>query len=167
MWQKIPGGHNHHKRRRYYATVRRHCGTWYKADNFRLYRHDDGEFKTCDFYNRLQTAIRRIAHSGGLPDKYRTQWDAHDYEDLIERHINSEHKEDPMGTNGSKEIDELFSRFRTLVLSQTETDADMSGAIRNFSFELGDLTGWNISSMDAADTKVTKGNETKHIAIRN
>ncbi len=43
----------------------------------------------------------------------------------------------------------------------------MSGAIRNFSFELGDLTGWNISSMDAADTKVTKGNETKHIAIRN
>lgn len=136
------------------------AGTWYKADNFRLYRHDDGEFKTCDFYNRLQTAIRRIASiAATLPDKYRTQWDAHDYEDLIEQHINSEHKEDPMGTNGSKEIDELFSRFRALVLSQTETDADMSGAIRNFSFELGDLTGWNISSMDAADTKVTKGNE--------
>lgn len=135
------------------------AGTWFKADNFRLYRHDDGEFKTCDFYNRLQTAIRRIASiAATLPEKYRTQWDAHDYEDLIEQHINSDHKEDPMGTNGSKEIDELYARFRTLVLSQTETDADMSGAISNFSFELGDLTGWSIS-MDAADTRVVKGNE--------
>ncbi len=35
MWQKIPGGHNHHKRRRYYAIkVRRHCGTWYKSRQF-------------------------------------------------------------------------------------------------------------------------------------
>lgn len=135
------------------------AGTWFKADNFRLYRHDDGEFKTCDFYNRLQTAIRRIASiAATLPEKYRTQWDAHDYEDLIEQHINSDHKEDPMGTNGSKEIDELYARFRALVLSQTETDADMSGAISNFSFELGDLTGWSIS-MDAADTRVVKGNE--------
>ena len=140
------------------------AGTWYKADNFRLYRHDDGQFKTCDFYDRLQNAIRRLATiAATLPDKYRVQWSAKDYQDLIDQHVNSDHTADPMGSNGNKEIDELFARFRTLVLSQTETDADLSGAIRNFSFELGDLTGWNISHndmSDATDTKVTKGNET-------
>lgn len=139
------------------------AGTWYKADNFRLYRHDDGQFKTCDFYDRLQTAIRRLATiAATLPDKYRVQWSAKDYQDLIDEHIKSDHTADPMGSNGSKEIDELFARFRTLVLSQTESDADLSGAIRNFSFELGDLTGWNISNnemSDATDTKVTKGNQ--------
>lgn len=132
-------------------------GAWYKADNFRLYRHDDGEFKSCDFYNRLQTAIRRLATMAAeLPDKYRTQWDAHDYQDLIDEHVNSNHVDDPMGSNGNKEINELYARFRTLVFSQTETGADMSGAIMNQSFELGDLTGWDITSMGAtSDIKVT------------
>lgn len=132
-------------------------GAWYKADNFRLYRHDDGEFKSCDFYNRLQTAIRRLATMAAeLPDKYRTQWDAHHYQDLIDQHVNSNHADDPMGSNGNKEINELYARFRTLVFSQTETGADMSGAIMNQSFELGDLTGWNITSMGAtSDIKVT------------
>lgn len=132
-------------------------GAWYKADNFRLYRHDDGEFKSCDFYNRLQTAIRRLATMAAeLPEKYRTQWDAHDYQDLIDEHVNSNHVDDPMGSNGNKEINELYARFRTLVFSQTETGADMSGAIMNQSFELGDLTGWDITSMGAtSDIKVT------------
>lgn len=132
-------------------------GAWYKADNFRLYRHDDGEMKTCDFYNRLQTAIRRLATlAAELPDKYRLQWDAHEYQDLIDEHVNSDHKDDPMGTNANPQIEELYARFRALVFSQTETDADMSGAIMNQSFELGDMTGWDIAAEPSAtEIKVT------------
>lgn len=134
-------------------------GAWYKADNFRLYRHGDDQKNTCAFYTRLQTAIRRLATlAAKLPDPYRTQWDAHDYQDLIDRHINSDHSEDPMHSNGQAEIEELYTRFRKLVFSQTETGADMSGAITNQSFELGDLTGWNTDALPSSDTKVTKGN---------
>lgn len=133
-------------------------GCWYKVDKFELARH--GEQKVCFFYDRLQKAIDRTNEiAAELPDKYRLQWDPSDYRDLYDKHIQSGHIDDPMdGSNGLAEIDELYARLRTLIFSQTETGADMSGAITNQSFELGDLTGWQTSMDIAADTKVTLGN---------
>lgn len=134
-------------------------GNWYKVDKFELTRH--GDQKVCFFYDRLQKAIDRtnqIAYT--LPDKYRNQWDPSDYRDLYDRHIQSGHVDDPLnGSNGLAEIDELYSRLRALIFSQTERGANMSGAIPNFSFELGDLTSWNTNMETMADAKVTKGNE--------
>lgn len=133
-------------------------GCWYKVDKFELTRH--GEQKVCFFYDRLQKAIDRTNEiAAELPDKYRLQWDPSDYRDLYDKHIQSGHIDDPMdGSNGLAEIDELYARLRTLIFSQTETGADMSGAITNHSFELGDLTGWQTTMEAAADTKVTLGN---------
>ena len=133
-------------------------GCWYKVDKFELTRH--GEQKVCFFYDRLQKAIDRTNEiAAELPDKYRLQWDPSDYRDLYDKHIQSGHIDDPMdGSNGLAEIDELYARLRTLIFSQTETGADMSGAITNQSFELGDLTGWQTTMEAAADTKVTLGN---------
>lgn len=133
-------------------------GCWFKVDKFELTRH--GEQKVCFFYDRLQKAIDRTNQiAAELPDKYRLQWDPSEYRDLYDKHIQSGHVDDPMdGSNGLAEVEELYSRLRTLIFSQTETGADMSGAITNQSFELGDLTGWQTSMEAAADTKVTPGN---------
>lgn len=136
-------------------------GCWYKVDYVRLTRH--GNTKVCFFYDRLQRAINRLnALAADLPDKYRKQWDPSDYQDLYDRHINGPshnnitEEDDPMnGSNGVAEINELYARFRTVVFSQTETGADMSGAIGNQSFELGNLSFWNTTMEPASDTKVT------------
>lgn len=136
-------------------------GCWYKVDYVRLTRH--GDTKVCFFYDRLQRAINRLnALAADLPDKYRKQWDPSDYQDLYDRHINGPshnnitEEDDPMnGSNGVAEINELYARFRTVVFSQTETGADMSGAIGNQSFELGNLSFWNTTMEPASDTQVT------------
>lgn len=136
-------------------------GCWYKVDYVRLTRH--GDTKVCFFYDRLQRAINRLnALAADLPDKYRKQWDPSDYQDLYDRHINGPShnnitaEDDPMnGSNGVAEINELYARFRTVVFSQTETGADMSGAIGNQSFELGNLSFWNTTMEPASDTQVT------------
>ena len=134
-------------------------GNWYKADKFELTRH--GDQKVCFFYDRLQTAIDRtnqIVYT--LPEKYRNQWDPSDYRDLYQKHIDSGHASDPMeGSNGLAEIEELYSRLRALVFSQTESGADMSGAITNQSFELGDMTSWNLNMNPSIEIKVTDGNQ--------
>lgn len=137
-------------------------GCWYKVDNVRLTRH--GDTKVCFFYDRLQRAINRLnALAADLPDKYRVQWDPSDYQDLYDRHINGPshdkitEEDDPMnGSNGVAEINDLYARFRTVVFSQTETGADMSGAIGNQSFELGNLSFWNTTMEPTSDTQVTK-----------
>ena len=137
-------------------------GCWFKVDNVRLTRH--GDTKVCFFYNRLQRAIIRLNElAAKLPDKYRLQWDARDYQDLYDNHIkgpshnNITEEDDPMhGSNGVAEINELYARFRTLVFSQKETGADMTGAIGNQSFELGNLSFWNTTMEPASDTKVTE-----------
>lgn len=137
-------------------------GCWYKVDYVRLTRH--GDTKVCFFYDRLQRAINRLnALAADLPDKYRKQWDPSDYQDLYDRHINGPshnnitEEDDPMnGSNGVAEINELYARFRTVVFSQTETGADMTGAIGNQSFELGNLSFWNTTMEPASDTKVTE-----------
>ena len=136
-------------------------GCWYKVDYVRLTRH--GDTKVCFFYDRLQRAINRLnALAADLPDKYRKQWDPSDYQDLYDRHINGPshnnitEEDDPMnGSNGVAEINELYARFRALVFSQKETGADMSGAIGNQSFELGNLSFWNTTMEPASDTQVT------------
>lgn len=134
-------------------------GTWYKVDKFELTRH--GDQKVCFFYDRLQKAITRANEiAAELPKKYSAQWDASDYRDLYDKHIKSGHVADPMGgSNGLAEINELYARLRTLIFSQTEAGADMSGAILNQSFELGDLSGWNTVMPASADTKVVIGDE--------
>ena len=137
-------------------------GCWYKVDYVRLTRH--GDTKVCFFYDRLQRAINRLnALAADLPDKYRKQWDPSDYQDLYDRHINGPshnnitEEDDPMnGSNGVAEINELYARFRTVVFSQTETGADMSGAIGNQSFELGNLSFWNTTMEPASQTLVTE-----------
>lgn len=137
-------------------------GCWFKVDNVRLTRH--GDTKVCFFYDRLQRAINRLnVLAAQLPDKYRVQWDPSDYQDLYKRHLqgpshdNVTEEDDPMnGSNGVAEINELYARFRTLVFSQKETGADMTGAIGNQSFELGNLSFWNTTMEPASDTKVTE-----------
>lgn len=141
-------------------------GCWYKVDNVRLTRH--GDTKVCFFYDRLQRAINRLnVLAAKLPNKYRVQWDPSDYQDLYRKHLASHQNQDnpnpddpdlddPMnGSNGVAEINELYARFRTVVFSQTETGADMTGAIGNQSFELGNLSFWDTTMEPASDTQVT------------
>ncbi|MDE5608666.1 MAG: hypothetical protein K2I64_07015 [Muribaculaceae bacterium] len=141
-------------------------GAWYKVDNFRLTRM--GDAKICFFYKRLRDAIDEAnSVASELPKKYASQWDPSDYQDLIDKHLADGHdpdagetseKYDPLnGGSGIAEITELFDRLRALIFSQTETGADMSGAITNNSFELGDLTGWQTDMIPTADAQVTPG----------
>ncbi|MDE6802545.1 MAG: hypothetical protein K2J06_07250, partial [Muribaculaceae bacterium] len=141
-------------------------GAWYKVDNFRLTRM--GDAKICFFYKRLRDAIDEAnSVASELPEKYASQWDSSDYQDLIDKHLADGHnpdagetseKYDPLnGGSGIAEITELFDRLRTLIFSQVETGADMSGAITNNSFELGDLTGWQTYMIPTADAQVTPG----------
>ncbi|MDE6338520.1 MAG: hypothetical protein K2K97_01875, partial [Muribaculaceae bacterium] len=143
-------------------------GAWYKVDNFRLMR--TGDAKICFFYKRLRAAINEAnSVASELPDKYSDQWDAQDYQDLIDEHLKDGHnpdagetseKYDPLnGGSGIEEINILFQRLRDLIFSQTETGADMSGAITNNSFELGDLTGWTTYMDPNADANVYDGTQ--------
>lgn len=140
-------------------------GNWYKVDNFKLYYH--GKTKVCPFYERLNKAITRFTNlANTLPDKYASQWHPTKYRKMYEDHINSgTHDTDPdasdplNGSNGLKEIEEMYAELRALVLSQTEEGADMTGAILNQSFELGDMTGWTCEMDPTADTKVTRGDQ--------
>lgn len=145
-------------------------GVWYKVDNFRLYYH--GTTKVCQFYDRLNRAIQRFtALASTLPKKYSSQWQPTKYRHYYEEHLASHQNqnnpdpddpnlEDPMnGSNGLKEIEEMYAELRALVLSQTEEGADMTGAILNQSFELGDMTGWTCEMDPTADTKVTRGDQ--------
>lgn len=145
-------------------------GVWYKVDNFRLYYH--GTTKVCQFYDRLNRAIQRFtALASTLPKKYSSQWQPTKYRHYYEEHLASHQNQnnpdpddpdltDPMnGSNGLKEIEEMYAELRALVLSQTEEGADMAGAILNQSFELGDMTGWTCEMDPTADTKVTRGDQ--------
>ena len=145
-------------------------GVWYKVDNFRLYYH--GTTKVCQFYDRLNRAIQRFtALASTLPKKYSSQWQPTKYRHYYEEHLASHQNQnnpdpddpnltDPMnGSNGLKEIEEMYAELRALVLSQTEEGADMTGAILNQSFELGDMTGWTCEMDPTADTKVTRGDQ--------
>lgn len=143
-------------------------GAWYKVDNFRLTRM--GDAKICFFYKRLRDAINEANQvASELPKKYSEQWNPSDYQDLIDKHLADGHdpdkgetseKYDPLdGSSGIAEINELFDRLRELIFSQTETGADMSGAIVNNSFELGDLTGWTTHMDPSADARVTDGTQ--------
>lgn len=149
-------------------------GVWYKVDNFRLYYH--GTTKICQFYDRLNRAIQRFtALASTLPKKYSSQWQPTKYRHYYEEHLASHQNqnnpdpddpnlEDPMnGSNGLKEIEEMYAELRALVLSQTEEGANMTGAILNQSFELGDMTGWTCEVDTEADTKVTLGDNDPNI----
>lgn len=149
-------------------------GVWYKVDNFRLYYH--GTTKVCQFYDRLNRAIQRFtALASTLPKKYSSQWQPTKYRHYYEEHLASHQNqnnpdpddpnlEDPMnGSNGLKEIEEMYAELRALVLSQTEEGANMTGAILNQSFELGDMTGWTCEVDTEADTKVTLGDNDPNI----
>ncbi len=139
-------------------------GRFYKVDNFKLIRKGDAQI--CFFYERLQNAINEAnSVASELPEYYAKQWDPSDYQDLMDRHLADGHEVgsgdgtiDPLeGGSGIAEINELFQRLRDLIFSQTETGADMSGAITNNSFELGDLTGWTCAMDPSADAQVTIG----------
>lgn len=149
-------------------------GVWYKVDNFRLYYH--GTTKVCQFYDRLNRAIQRFtALASTLPKKYSSQWQPTKYRHYYEEHLASHQDQnnpdpddpdltDPMnGSNGLKEIQEMYAELRALVLSQTEEGANMTGAILNQSFELGDMTGWTCEVDTEADTKVTLGDNDPNI----
>ena len=149
-------------------------GVWYKVDNFRLYYH--GTTKVCQFYDRLNRAIQRFtALASTLPKKYSSQWQPNKYRHYYEEHLASHQNQnnpnpddpnltDPMnGSNGLKEIEEMYAELRALVLSQTEEGANMTGAILNQSFELGDMTGWTCEVDTEADTKVTLGDNDPNI----
>lgn len=148
-------------------------GVWYKVDNFRLYYH--GTTKVCQFYDRLNRAIRRFTElASKLPQKYYSQWQPTKYRHYYEEHLASHQNQnnpdpddpnltDPMGSNGLKEIEEMYAELRALVLSQTEEGANMTGAILNQSFELGDMTGWTCEVDTEADTKVTLGDNDPNI----
>ncbi|MDE6072358.1 MAG: hypothetical protein K2G53_07380 [Muribaculaceae bacterium] len=140
-------------------------GKWYKIDDVRLQYVGDADL--CFFYKRLLKAIEETTEvANTLDEKYSSQWDASDYQDLIDQHLKDGHDPDnpdkgehglldPMGGSGIKEINELYSRLRELIFSQTETGADMTGSIVNNSFELGDLTGWTCNMDANADALVT------------
>ncbi len=135
-------------------------GNWYKLDDVRLYRMGTADY--CVFYRRLLTALQRVEKIAAqtLPQYYQDKWDNENYHqtiaNLIEEHINSDHSEgDLNGSNGLEERTELFNHFSAVVLSQAETKANMSGAIRNNSFELGDLSYWNTKASPVADAVVT------------
>ncbi|MDE6339070.1 MAG: hypothetical protein K2K97_04700 [Muribaculaceae bacterium] len=148
-------------------------GNWYKVDNFQLIRTGDED--RCFFYKRLRDAIDEAnSEAANLPARYSSQWPekANKYEQIIATHLDDGHDpddekkpdadentKDPMTGSGIKEINALFADLRELIFSQTESGANMSGAIINNSFELGDMTGWSCTADPEYDAKVVIGNE--------
>ena len=135
-------------------------GNWYKLDDVHLYRSGSADY--CVFYRRLLAALERVNEIAAetLPQYYQDLWDNEEYHkevyQLIQDHINSGHNEGDLGgSNGLDERTELFNHFSSVVLSQAETKANMSGAIRNNSFELGDLSYWTTKASPIATNVVT------------
>ena len=135
-------------------------GNWYKLDDVHLYRSGSADY--CVFYRRLLAALERVNEIAAetLPQYYQDLWDNEEYHkevyQLIQDHINSDHSEGDLGgSNGLDERTELFNHFSSVVLSQAETKANMSGAIRNNSFELGDLSYWTTKASPIATNVVT------------
>lgn len=122
-------------------------GWWYKADNFRLTYMGDPDMDF--FYDYLKHAIEYTTNLAmTLPEEYSSQWEskiadiyaiAYDPAVLLEG-------------NGVAEAKELYARLRELTYSQLEPGADMSVAIINNSFEVGDHTGWTFEHIN--DTAV-------------
>ncbi|MDE6339708.1 MAG: hypothetical protein K2K97_07980, partial [Muribaculaceae bacterium] len=142
-------------------------GNWYKVDDIHLYRSGSADY--CVFYRRLLAAMERmnVLAAKTLPQYYQDKWDAEDYHkyvaELIQNHIDSDHSDgDLNGSNGLAERTELFNAFSAVVLSQAETKANMSGAIRNNSFELGDLSYWNTKASPIAMANVTDSKEDQY-----
>lgn len=139
-------------------------GNWYKVDDIHLYRSGSADY--CVFYRRLLEAMERIntISAKTLPKYYQEKWDNEDYHtqiaQLLQFHLSSDHTEGNLfGSNGLEERTELFNHFSRVVLSQAETKANMSGAIRNNSFELGDLSYWNTKASPVATSLVTDSKE--------
>ncbi|MDE6801542.1 MAG: hypothetical protein K2J06_02135, partial [Muribaculaceae bacterium] len=139
-------------------------GNWYKLDDVRLYRSGSADY--CVFYRRLLDALNRVEVIAAetLPQYYQDKWDAEEYHkkvaEMIETHLASDHASGDLdGSNGLEERTTLFEHFSAVVLSQAETKADMSGAIRNNSFELGDLSYWNTKASPIAMALVTDSKE--------
>ncbi|MDE5608725.1 MAG: hypothetical protein K2I64_07315 [Muribaculaceae bacterium] len=139
-------------------------GNWYKVDDIHLYRAGSADF--CVFYRRLLAAMQRVEVIAAktLPQYYQDKWDNEEYHnkiaELIQNHLDSDHNEgDLNGSNGLAERTELFNHFSAVVLSQAETKANMSGAIRNNSFELGDLSYWTTKASPIAMANVTDSKE--------
>ncbi|MBD5303145.1 MAG: hypothetical protein HDS18_00125, partial [Bacteroides sp.] len=139
-------------------------GNWYKLDDVHLYRSGSADY--CVFYRRLLAALERVNEIAAetLPQYYQDLWDNEEYHkevyQLIQDHINSDHSEGDLGgSNGLDERTELFNHFSSVVLSQAETKANMSGAIRNNSFELGDLSYWTTKASPIATNVVTDSKE--------
>lgn len=120
---------------------------WYKADDFRLTLV--GEADMTVFYEKLKRAMDRTsAIVANLPEKYSSQWNLSKYQDIINNQT--------LQGDASTEINEIYALMRELIFSQTELGADMSGAIMNMSFELGDMTGWQCDTGN--DTGVKPNN---------
>lgn len=120
-------------------------GVWYKADHFRLTRL--GEAEMTEFYEYLQQVIDWATDQANtLPDAYKAQWDMSYYQALID--------EKTLQTDGRAEAVEIFAKLRELVLSQEEEEADMTIAIINNSFEMGNTYGWDV--IPSSDTQATK-----------
>ncbi len=142
-------------------------GNWYKVDDIHLYRAGSADF--CVFYKRLLAAMQRVdvIAAKTLPQYYQDKWDNENYHQyvaqLIQEHLDSDHSEgDLNGSNGIAERTQLFDHFSAVVLSQAETKANMSGAIRNNSFELGDLSYWNYKASPEAETLVTDSKDDRY-----
>lgn len=155
-------------------------GNWFKVDDIHLYRSGSADY--CVFYRRLLAAMERtnVIAAKTLPQYYQDKWDNEDYHksiaDLIQTHLDSGHSGDLGGSNGLEERTQLFEAFSQVVLSQAETKANMSGAIRNNSFELGDLSYWTTKASPIAMANVTdskddvyniSGRDEKHIYYAN
>lgn len=125
---------------------------WYKADNFRLTYMGDPSMDF--FYDYLKQAIdHTTALANTLPEEYKSQWSkkiediyaiAYDPNVLLEG-------------NGVAEAKELYRRLRELAYSQDEPGADMSVAIINNSFEVGDHTGWTFEHTNDTSVKTNEG----------
>lgn len=119
-------------------------GQWYKADYFRLTRM--GEPQMQGFYDYLQQVIDwTTAQVQTLPAAYVAEWDMSEYQTLIDNRT--------LVGDGKTEAAEIYAKMRALVLSQTEPAADMTLAITNNSFEMGDMTGWSCSTGDDTGVK--------------
>lgn len=146
------------------GTFDEYGGNWYKVDDIHLYRAGSADF--CVFFRRLMTAMERMDKLAAktLPQYYQDKWDNEGYHmyvaELIRQHLASDHSEgDLNGSNGIEERNELIRHFSAVVLSQAETKANMSGAIPNNSFELGDLSYWTTKASPIALANVTESEE--------
>lgn len=139
-------------------------GSWYQLDNVRLERL--GEKDMCPFFLRLRKAITRANEIAAITfadaPEYLEMWRTNVFlkkiDDLVKEHEKNHSNDDTLdGSNGIAEMTELFAELANVATSQTKTGSNMSAAIRNNSFELGDLTYWETKAAPEADALVTTG----------